>query len=103
MSPRSTSAMAATTSLIGSEIDRDTRITARSPSATETTVMTTTGITTEAVLGTNQPYECSTTSSAMVKLGEALLISHIITSRATTPGAVSRLRNSVLAAATIGR
>ena len=51
----------------------------------------------------NQPLERQTTKTAMTRLGRALLTTHIITSRATTPGAVSRPMNSLLAAATIGR
>ena len=64
---------------------------------------TTTGITTDAERGMNHPLAWNTTSSAIVRLGSALFTIHMITSRATTPGAVTRLVNSVLAAATMGR
>ena len=39
----------------GSEIDRATRMSARNPRATDTKVITTTGTTTDADVGTNQP------------------------------------------------
>ncbi len=44
----------------------------------------------------NQPLAWQTISSAIARLGSALLTTHIITSRATTPGAVTRLVNSVI-------
>ena len=89
--------------MTGSEIDRDTRISARSPSGTDTKVSTMTGMTSDADVGMSQPFAWHTISTAIAMLGSALLTSHIITSRATTPGAVSRLMKSMLAAATMGR
>ena len=84
--------MASTTSRTGSEIDSDTTMSARSPSAIETTATTTTGMSTDADLGMNQPMCRQTISTAMNRLGSALFITHMITRRASTPGVTVRPR-----------
>jgi anti-sigma factor RsiW len=56
-----------------------------------------------AVFSRIQPCECMTTTTAIPTAGSALLISHISSSRAITPGAVSRPVMPAVAAAVIGR
>jgi hypothetical protein len=98
MCPRSTSAIASTTSCTGSEIDEDTRIIARSPRTTATSASTNTGVSMGASAWTIQPLARNSTSTTIPAPGSAEHIVHIRISRARTPGARSACSKSTVAA-----
>jgi len=98
MCPRSTSAIASTTSCSGSEIDEATRIIARDPRTTATSASTNTGVSMGAFDGMIQPFARNITSTTIPAPGSAEHIAHIIISRARTPGALSACSTSTVAA-----
>ena len=101
--PRSTLAIAATTSRTGSEIDTATIAMPRSPTNTEITDSTITAISIDAVFSIIQPLDRMITTTAMPMVGSAQVINHISSSRGSTPGAVSRPGVDPITAAVIGR
>lgn len=84
--PCSTSVMAMTTSRTGSEIDRATKIIARNPKARDATASTRTGVSIGADFGTSHPLERDKTINAIPAMGNALKRTHVIITRASTPG-----------------
>ncbi|GAB4966404.1 hypothetical protein MAHJHV55_35710 [Mycobacterium avium subsp. hominissuis] len=77
-----------TTSRTGSEIDRATKIIARNPKAREATASTRTGVSigADADFGTSHPLERDKTINAIPAMGNALKRTHVIITRASTPG-----------------
>ncbi len=88
MSPRSTSAIASTTSSTGSEIEIDTRIIARSPRTTATSASTSRASSIGVDLWMIQPLVRMISSDAIAMPGSAVHTAHMISSLARTPGAV---------------
>ncbi len=84
--PFSTSAIASTTWLTGSEIDIAARIIARSPSTTATSANTIRASSIGAEASSNQPLDRMISRMAMANPGSAVHTVHIRSSRARTPG-----------------
>lgn len=103
MWPCSTSAIASATSATGSEIDRDVRIMIGMPNRIAASETTRIGTSSEFDCSTSQPVERITTNVAITPIGNALHRNQSRTSRAKTPGTISRGSHPRVAALMIGR